>query len=86
MRRVERGERLVEQDDLGLDGQGASQGDPLLLASGQLVRVAAAVARQAHELEQLVDPCPFGSGPRPRPKPTLRPTLRCGNSAPSWGT
>ena len=55
-RRVQRGERLVEQDDVGLDGQRAGQGDPLLLASGQLVRVAPPVSREAHELEQLVDP------------------------------
>ena len=30
---VEGGERLVEQDDLGLDGEGAGEGHPLLLAA-----------------------------------------------------
>ena len=30
---VERRERLVEEDDLGLDGQGPRQGHPLLLSS-----------------------------------------------------
>ena len=33
---VEGAERLVEQEDLGLDDQGSRQGDPLALAAGQL--------------------------------------------------
>ena len=36
---VERGGRLVEEHDLGLHGQGARDGDPLLLAAGELDRV-----------------------------------------------
>ena len=55
-RRIERRKRLVEQHDLGLDRQGTSQRDPLLLAARQLVRVALSVARETHELEQLVNP------------------------------
>ena len=39
---VERGQRLVEQQDLRLDGQRAGEGHALLLAAGQLVRVAVA--------------------------------------------
>ena len=53
---VERRERLVEQDDLGLDGQRPGQGDPLLLPARELMRVAPAVPGQPHQLEQLVDP------------------------------
>ena len=40
---VERRERFVEQEDLGLDRQRASQRDALLLAAGELVRVVAPV-------------------------------------------
>ena len=57
----------------------------LLLAPGELVRVAPAGSRQAHQLEQLVDPLLAARAPA-RPNATLRPTLRCGNRAPSWGT
>src|ERR1700754_1755805 len=53
--RVQRGERLVEQDHGGLDGQRASQRDPLLLAAGELMRVAPAEPAQADRLEQAVD-------------------------------
>ena len=43
---VERRERLVEQQHLGLDREGPGQRDPLLLAAGQLVRIAAALRRR----------------------------------------
>jgi hypothetical protein len=56
--RVERGEGLVQEDDLGTDGERPGQGDPLLLAAGELVRIAAAVPGQAHQLEELVDLAP----------------------------
>jgi hypothetical protein len=52
---VERPERLVEQDQAGLDGQRPGQCDPLLLATGELVRVAAAQAGQADRLQQVAD-------------------------------
>ena len=47
--------------------------------------VAAGLVGQPDQLEELV------TRPRRRsalgsPKATLRPTLRCGKSAPSWGT
>src|SRR6478609_12085416 len=53
--RVQRGERLVEQDHGGLDGQRAGQCDPLLLAAGELMRVAPAEPAQTDRLEQAVD-------------------------------
>ena len=42
---VEIGQRLVEQQDVGLDHEAARQRDALLLAAGQLVRIAAARGR-----------------------------------------
>ena len=51
---VERGQRLVEQQDLGLDGESARQRDTLLLATRQLVREAVGVAGKTDELEHLV--------------------------------
>ena len=55
MRRVERREGLVQEDDLGADGERPGEGDPLLLPARELMRVAAAVARQPDQLEELVD-------------------------------
>ena len=55
-RRVERGEGLVQEDDLRLDGERTGEGDPLLLPARELMGIAAAVPRQPHQLEQLVDP------------------------------
>ena len=43
---VEMGDRLVEQEELGLAHDGAADGDALLLAAGEFLRAA---------LEQLVD-------------------------------
>ena len=51
--RVQGGERLVEEQHLGLEGERARQGDALLLSARHLPRVAVARARQADELEQL---------------------------------
>ena len=63
---IQRRERLVEQDQLRLDGQRPGQGDPLLLAAGQLVRVALAQPGQADGLQQLADaraaPRPWAAG------------------------
>ena len=53
---VEGAEGLVEQQHLGLDGQGAGQGHALALAARELGRVALAEVGQAHQLEQLVHP------------------------------
>ena len=53
--RVERGERLVQQHDPGPDGERPGQRHALLLAAGELMRVALAQARQPDRLEQVVD-------------------------------
>ncbi|MCY1534488.1 hypothetical protein D9M68_698620 [compost metagenome] len=47
---IEVGERLVEQQQARFRGQGAGQGNALLLAAGQLMRVALA---QVAEFDQL---------------------------------
>ena len=84
--RVERGERLVEQDDRRVDGQGPGEGDALLLAARELVRPAAVEPGEPDELEQLADEDARPRRARGRPKATLAATVRCGKSAPSWGT
>ena len=53
--RVERAERLVEQQHLRLDGERAGERHALPLAAGELRRVAVGEAVELHELEQLVD-------------------------------
>src|SRR6266536_469571 len=52
--RVERAERLVEQQHLRLDGEGARERHPLPLPSGELRGIALAEPLELHELEQLV--------------------------------
>ena len=54
--RVEGAERLVEEQHLGLDGEGPGQGHALALAARELGRVALAQVREADQLEQLVHP------------------------------
>ena len=83
---VERRERLVEQDDLGLDGQRPGQGHPLLLAAGELVGVAAGPARPGPPRRAGRPPGRAGAPGAGRPKATLPPTVRWGNRLPSWGT
>jgi hypothetical protein len=63
--RVERGERLVEEEDLRLDRERACERDALLLATRQLVRVPAAAILEVDEAQQLGDPAPSRPG-RPR--------------------
>ena len=53
---VEIGERLVEQQHMRLDHDGARDRDALQLAAGQLVRPALAVAVELHELQRALDP------------------------------
>ena len=53
--RVERAERLVEQQHLGLDRERARERDALALAAGELVRIAVGEPVELHEREQLVD-------------------------------
>ena len=51
--RVQRGKRLVEQEHAGLDGEGAREGDALLLAARQLMGILGHVIGQTHELQQF---------------------------------
>src|SRR5207237_6412716 len=53
--RVERPERLVEEEHLRVDGKRASQAHPLPLTARQLRRVPLRVPLQLDELEQLPD-------------------------------
>ena len=65
---VERGERLVEQHDLGVGGERARQRDALALAAGELVRVGAARGRRGRRARGVSrDPL----AARAAPKPTL---------------
>ena len=54
--RVERGQRFVEEEDLGLDRQRAGERDALLLAARQLPRITVAASAEVDQLEQLADP------------------------------
>jgi hypothetical protein len=49
--RVYRGERLVHQEKLGVDGEGARNGDALLHATGELAGVVLVEARYVHGVE-----------------------------------
>ncbi len=72
--RVERRERLVEQQDVGVAGERPRQADPLLHAAGELVGVGVLVARQAHQVDDvagrraplLLRACRGSRGRRPR--------------------
>ena len=52
--RVQRAGRLVEAEDVRVQGQGPGNGHPLLLAAGQLMRVVARPLRQAHLGQKLL--------------------------------
>ncbi len=51
---VQRGERLVEQQDAGLDRECPSERHALLLAARHLVRVLVRLVAQAHHVERLL--------------------------------
>ena len=71
--RVERGERLVHQEDRGVGRERARDRAALAHAAGQLVRVAIAEAPEVHQAEQLLAP----RGPR---RLASRPWIFSGNS------
>ena len=92
-RDVERGDRLVRDDEVGVERERAGEPDPLALAAGELVRIAArGVGRQADDLEQLADALVASrrvASPWIRSgSPTMRPTLWRGLSDAygSWKT
>ena len=67
---VERGERLVEQQQVGAGGQRAGQRDPLLLAAGELPRPPLGERTHVDGVEQLPGagqrgPAGHALGPRP---------------------
>ena len=67
---VERGERLVEQQELGLEDKRARQRHALLLAAGELARIAAGKRLHLHgvqHLEGLLAPRLPGHAPRGQP-------------------
>ena len=51
---VQGAERLVHQQQRGVEGQRAGDGDALLHAAGELVRVVVAEVREARQLQQLL--------------------------------
>jgi hypothetical protein len=53
---VQGGQRLVQQQHPRLDGQGPGQRDPLLLPTGQLVRVLLGLRGQPDQVQQLTGP------------------------------
>ena len=81
---VERGERLVEQQQRRVDGERAGQGDPLGLPAGQLARLAAGVLGEADPVEPvggLLAGAVRRSTPwRRGPNATLSSAVRCGKS------
>ena len=82
-RLVERAEGLVEQHDAGSDGERPGQRDPLLLAAGELVGIAAGEVGEADHLEQLGDAAALVAR---QAEADFLATVRWGNSAPSCGT
>ena len=90
--RVEAGGRLVEEQDVGLGGDGAGQADALLHAAGELRRREVADAGGEPDLGQHV----AGAARAPRrasalcwasrPKATFSQTGRLSNSAPFWNS
>ena len=64
---VERRERLIEEQQPRLDGERPREGDALLLAARQLVRIA---LRGVAELDRsTISPTRLAMRPGPRPKP-----------------
>ena len=81
---VERAQRLVEQQDVGLEDDGAGQRHALLLAAGKLRGPADLQAIEAHELQRIER---LGAGHRAadlahaQGERTFSSTVMCGNSA-----
>ena len=76
---VQRGERLVEQQDRRVARERPRERDPLPLTAGEVGRPAPARC----EIRKRSSSSSTRSRP---PKPTLRRTSRCGKSAYSWKT
>ena len=61
-RRVQRNQRLVHQQQVGVDGEGAHQGGAAAHAHRQPLRIAVLGFRQADHLEQVIDIGRIGVG------------------------
>ena len=80
--RVERRQRLVEQQDAGVARERAGERDALALAARDVPGLLVREVGDAEALEQPVD----ARSPRPRRRRRSRRTVMCGNSAYSWKT
>ena len=81
---VERPERLVEEEDARVVDDRPGESDALLLAAGQLRRLALLASREVDELEHLADAradLAFAIPRRSSPNATLSAIVMCGNSA-----
>ncbi len=87
---VEGAERLVHQQQARMRNQRSRHRHPLLLAAGQLARIAPAVVLHSHQRQRFGD-APFDVGLRQpgahleRKRDVVR-DVRCGNSAYDWNT
>ncbi len=82
-RQVERGERLVQQEQRRIGGERAAEGDALVLAARELARVALREGLEAEPRQHLVHPATPLVPARGRAgrSPRCPRTVRCGNSA-----
>jgi hypothetical protein len=78
--RVQGGQRLVEEEDLGLEGERPGKRDPLVLAARELVRVAGGLVAEVDEIQELLTRFRICHRALPdlSPKPTLSPTVMFG--------
>ena len=86
---VERGERLVHEQDLRVVDEGGGERDALALAAGQLVRVAVLEGGQADPGQPVPGPLLASALGTPRkrgPAMTLDSTVRQGKTASCWKT
>ena len=88
--RVERRERLVHQQDLGVGGEGAGEADALLHAAGELGDALLGPVLQVdggEHLARLGQPLGLAAMPASSsPSATFSTTLRQGSSANCWNT
>ena len=79
---IEVGERLVEQEDLGLADDGAADRDPLALAARQLLGLALQQRAEVQDVGRLGRPCasapPWTRRPAAGVKAMLSATVMCG--------
>ena len=88
--RIERRERLVEQQDVGIGGQGPGEADALLLPATELMRAVACPSRTSptsSSVSLALRRRAALSTPRTsRPNATLSVSVRCGSRPKCWNT